>query len=74
MVLGADRQHLGPAQWASSKPNLLNVAVTRAKRRFFVLGDKALWGKMPYFSEAAANPKLSYRAPEEFLWELKTKV
>jgi hypothetical protein len=74
MVLGADRQHLGPAHWASSKPNILNVAVTRAKRRFFIVGDKALWSKMPYFSEAAANPKLSSRTPEEFLWELSTKV
>jgi AAA domain len=67
MVLGADKQHLGPALWASSKPNLLNVAVTRAKRRFFIVGDKALWDKMPYFSEAAANSKLSCRTPEEFL-------
>lgn len=66
-VLGADRRHLGSAQWASSKPNLLNVAITRAKRRFFIVGDKSLWGKMPYFSEVAANPELSCRTPEEFL-------
>ena len=67
MVLGADRQHLRSAQWASSKPNLLNVAVTRAKRRFFIVGDRALWGRLRYFSEAAANSKLSCRTPEEFL-------
>jgi superfamily I DNA and/or RNA helicase len=66
-VLGADRQHLGSAQWASSKPNLLNVAITRAKRRFFIVGDKSLWGKMSYFSEVAANPDLSCRTPGEFL-------
>jgi hypothetical protein len=67
MVLGADRQHLGSAQWASSKPNLLNVAVTRAKRRFFIIGDKAVWGKMSFFREAAANAELSSRAPDEFV-------
>lgn len=26
-----------------SKPNLLNVAVTRAKERIYVVGDLALW-------------------------------
>jgi superfamily I DNA and/or RNA helicase len=66
-VLGADRQHLGSAQWASSKPNLLNVAITRAKRRFFIIGDKSLWDGMSYFSEVAANRDLSRRTPEEFL-------
>lgn len=38
--------------WASSKPNLLNVALTRAKELCFIIGDRNLWGKMPYFKEA----------------------
>lgn len=65
LVLGTDRDHMGAARWASSKPNILNVAVTRAKRRLYVIGDKQLWGRLSHFSTAAsALPTLS---PEEFL-------
>jgi len=53
MVLGADsRSRIGAAQWAASKPNLLNVAITRAKKRCFIVGDKELWVKMKYFPTA----------------------
>ncbi|MBB2687007.1 UNVERIFIED_ORG: hypothetical protein GGD47_004631 [Rhizobium etli] len=53
MVLGADAAHRGAAGWAASKPNLLNVALTRAKRRFYIVGDRTLWQSLPYFREAA---------------------
>lgn len=53
MVLGADADHRGAAGWAASKPNLLNVALTRAKRRFYIVGDRTLWQTLPYFREAA---------------------
>lgn len=53
MVLGADRDNAGGAQWASSRPNLFNVALTRAKHRFYLVGDHDLWGELPHFSEAA---------------------
>jgi superfamily I DNA and/or RNA helicase len=33
-VLGADKTTLSAIEWASRKPNLLNVAVTRAQSRF----------------------------------------
>jgi superfamily I DNA and/or RNA helicase len=66
-VLGADELNLGSAQWASCRPNLLKVAITRAQRRFFIVGDKSLWGKMSYFSEVATSRELSCRTPEEFL-------
>jgi superfamily I DNA and/or RNA helicase len=52
-VLGADEQSRGAAAWASSKPNILNVAVTRAKYRFYVIGSKKLWSGLRYFSEAS---------------------
>ncbi len=44
MILGADSQHVGSADWACGKPNILNVALTRARRRFYVAGDRELWG------------------------------
>lgn len=48
--LGLDEKSKGAANWASQKPNLLNVAVTRAKYRFIAIGDKAIWEKQPYFN------------------------
>jgi superfamily I DNA and/or RNA helicase len=54
MVLGADAAHSGAAAWAASKPNLLNVALTRAKRRFYIVGDHTLWETLPYFRETAS--------------------
>ncbi|WP_455296529.1 DEAD/DEAH box helicase [Brucella pituitosa] len=54
MVLGTDADHAGAARWAASRPNILNVAITRSKRRFYMIGDKRLWGELRYFKEAAA--------------------
>jgi hypothetical protein len=53
LVLGADEQSRGAAAWASGKPNILNVAVTRAKYRFYIIGSKKLWAGLRYFSEAS---------------------
>ena len=47
----------GSRKWASSKPNLLNVAVTRAQQRFYVIGNYADWAQLPYFCEMAAGAK-----------------
>lgn len=52
-ILGADRSTLGAIDWASKKPNLLNVAVTRACWRFYIIGDYKLWKVWPYFDVAA---------------------
>jgi hypothetical protein len=65
MVLGADHAHASSADWASSKPNLLNVAATRAKRGFYIIGDRDLWGGKPYFR--TARDKLRRMSPQEFL-------
>lgn len=51
MCLGLDEKTQGAANWASSKPNLLNVALTRAKYRFVAIGDKKIWLNQPYFKE-----------------------
>ncbi|WP_342237005.1 DEAD/DEAH box helicase [Inquilinus sp. OTU3971] len=68
MVLGADHAHANSADWASSKPNLLNVAATRAKRGFFIIGDRSLWGGKPYFR--TARDKLRCMSPQDFLDDL----
>lgn len=52
LVLGCDRKNQGGAVWASSKPNLLNVAVTRAKNHLFIVGDSQVWSDKPYFNRA----------------------
>jgi len=51
MCLGLDENSRGAASWASIKPNLLNVALTRAKYRFLAVGDKSIWLNQPFFKE-----------------------
>ncbi|CAI8919858.1 Superfamily I DNA/RNA helicase protein [Pseudomonas chlororaphis] len=71
MLLGADPEHAGAAQWAASKPNLLNVALTRAKRRVYLVGDFDLWGSLRYF-DAVSRGKfpLQRMGPAAFLAKL----
>ena len=38
--------------WVASKPNMLNVALTRAKEYCFIIGDRSIWSNKPYFKEA----------------------
>lgn len=42
-VLGADQQSSGAARWAVGEPNMMNVAATRAKKEFYIIGDKKLY-------------------------------
>lgn len=51
LCLGLDETTKGAANWASQKPNLLNVAITRAKYRFIAIGDKEIWLKQAYFNQ-----------------------
>ncbi len=52
-VLGGDKSTTGAIEWASRKPNLLNVAVTRAQSRFYIIGDYDLWRIWPHFDIAS---------------------
>ncbi|MGM0940262.1 MAG: AAA domain-containing protein [Bacillota bacterium] len=45
-VLGADSNSSGAARWAVSDPNMMNVAATRAKEEFYVIGDKKLYASL----------------------------
>ncbi|WP_042338212.1 DEAD/DEAH box helicase [Paraburkholderia ferrariae] len=63
-VLGADHDNEGSANWAASKPNLLNVAVTRAQHRIFIIGDASLWGGLKHFSEALSQLKTPITAEQ----------
>jgi hypothetical protein len=52
LVLGSQPNREGSRRWASEKPNMLNVAVTRAKKRCYIIGNKKLWIKQPIFAVA----------------------
>ncbi len=52
LVLGSQPNREGSRRWASEKPNMLNVAVTRAKKRCYIIGNKKLWVKQPIFAVA----------------------
>lgn len=60
LVLGGARDRPGAKAWASHNPNLLNVAVSRAKRRLYVIGDHRLWRGMSHFDRVARD--LPHRA------------
>lgn len=52
LILGIDHKNQAGAQWAASEPNILNVAATRAKYRFYIIGSKKIWSSLRYFEEA----------------------
>ena len=43
MVLGADTNSNGAATWAVNEANMMNVAATRAKKEFYIIGDRKLY-------------------------------
>lgn len=51
IVLGSAPGKVGAGSrtWASRKPNLLNVALTRAKLNVYIIGNVVDWGKCGYF-------------------------
>ncbi len=53
-VLGAPMPNQnGARRWASSTPNILNVMVSRAKSRLYVVGSHTAWSGVGHFAELA---------------------
>jgi hypothetical protein len=52
-VLGADTESERAAKWAAGTCNILNVAITRAKKYVYIIGDYNLWSPLPHFKVAA---------------------
>ena len=53
LVLGGNPGRPGARRWAAETPNLLNVAVSRARRRLYVIGNREAWGHLRYFDVLA---------------------
>ncbi|MBA8666884.1 DNA2/NAM7 family helicase [Holosporaceae bacterium 'Namur'] len=41
--------------WVAETPNILNVALTRAKRAIYIIGDFHIWSNMNYFNQLNLN-------------------
>jgi len=52
LLLGCDENSKTSAQWAAQQANILNVAATRAKKRFVIIGDYNIWGEFEFFKDA----------------------
>lgn len=51
-VLGApNADQVGAREWAGKEPNLLNVAVTRAKEAVYIIGNRQLWRSAGVFGD-----------------------
>ena len=56
IVLGAPAvSQAGARNWAGQQPNLLNVAVTRAKEQLYVIGNRRLWREAGRFRDLDAR-------------------
>ena len=55
-LLGAPNENQnGARSWAGYPPNIVNVAVTRAKRRLYVVGNRQLWQTHGAFKTLSAR-------------------
>ena len=54
-ITGTDMNSDSAANWSCSKHNLLNVAVTRAKKEFYVVGDYKRFSQKPYYKSIVDN-------------------
>lgn len=82
LVLGSKRGDSGrrSREWAGSSSNLLNVAITRARYRLYVIGDFYDWKSINYFDKLASGfekakaIKHDWKIPEQIRNEKQSSV
>lgn len=45
LILGGNISKAGAINWVCEEPNILNVAVTRSKNLFYIIGNSNIWNK-----------------------------
>jgi hypothetical protein len=63
LVLGTGEENGRARSWAAEKPNLLNVAASRAKRRLYVIGNRERWQDLPHFGVLAQALPIQRHTP-----------
>ncbi|MFC7220662.1 AAA domain-containing protein [Streptomyces polyrhachis] len=66
LVLGTGAAQVGSRDWASKTPNLLNVAITRARRRLIVIGDFDAWSRHRYFKDLSQHDQIQRWRSERY--------
>ena len=53
LVLGTNAGDETARNWVASSPNMLNVAITRAQKRLYVIGNRRVWSRHMFFGYLA---------------------
>ncbi|WP_160716509.1 DEAD/DEAH box helicase [Chitinophaga solisilvae] len=62
IILGSDPARPRAREWVAQSPNMLNVALTRARKYVYIIGNKDLWSRHRYFDVLAARLPLKTAA------------
>jgi hypothetical protein len=68
LVFGGNPERPGARKFAIEAPNLLNVAVSRAQRRLYVIGNRETWGSAPYFIPGGEGTPERGRPQRRLVW------